>query len=76
MRLLQAYMRRLANRSGECARRANILLNNLLYDISEVGVPFDNVDAEALQKPAHWDIKFIERFMLVLGPVSSIFDFF
>jgi len=52
-----------------------VLLNNLLYDISEVGVPFDNVDAEALQKPAHWDIKFIERFMLVLGPVSSIFDF-
>jgi Mg2+-importing ATPase len=52
-----------------------VLLNNLLYDISEVGVPFDNVDAEALQKPAHWDIKFIERFMLVLGPVSSLFDF-
>jgi hypothetical protein len=51
------------------------LLNNLLYDISEVGVPFDNVDAEAPQKSAHWDIKFIERFMLVLGPVSSIFDF-
>jgi Mg2+-importing ATPase len=52
-----------------------VLLNNLLYDISEVGVPFDNVDTEALQKPAHWDIKFIERFMLVLGPVSSLFDF-
>jgi P-type Mg2+ transporter len=52
-----------------------VLLNNLLYDISEVGVPFDNVDAEALQKPAHWDIKFVERFMLVLGPVSSLFDF-
>lgn len=52
-----------------------VLLNNLLYDVSEVGVPFDNVDAEALQRPVHWDIRFIERFMLVLGPVSSLFDF-
>jgi Mg2+-importing ATPase len=52
-----------------------VLLNNLLYDLSEVGVPFDNVDAEALQRPVHWDIRFIERFMLVLGPVSSLFDF-
>ncbi len=53
-----------------------VLLNNLLYDFSEVGVPFDNVDEETLQRPAHWDFKFIERFMLVLGPVSSLFDFF
>jgi Mg2+-importing ATPase len=52
-----------------------VLLNNLLYDLSEVGVPFDNVDAAALQRPVHWDIRFIERFMLVLGPVSSVFDF-
>ena len=52
-----------------------VLLNNLLYDLSEVGVPFDNVDREALRRPARWDIKFIERFMLVLGPVSSLFDF-
>ena len=52
-----------------------ILLNNLLYDVSEVGVPFDNVDAEALRKPVHWDIRFIQRVMLVLGPVSSLFDF-
>ena len=52
-----------------------VLLNNLLYDCSEVGVPFDHVDAEALQQPVHWDIRFIERFMLVLGPVSSLFDF-
>lgn len=52
-----------------------VLLNNLLYDCSEVGVPFDNVDAEALQKPARWDMHFIQRFMLVLGPVSSLFDF-
>jgi Mg2+-importing ATPase len=53
-----------------------VLLNNLLYDVSEVGVPFDNVDMEALQRPMHWDIGFIERFMLVLGPLSSLFDFF
>ena len=52
-----------------------VLLNNLLYDVSEVGVPFDNVDEEALKRPVRWDIKFIERFMLVLGPVSSLFDF-
>jgi Mg2+-importing ATPase len=52
-----------------------VLLNNLLYDVSEVGVPFDNVDQEALVKPVHWDIARIERFMLILGPVSSAFDF-
>ena len=52
-----------------------VLLNNLLYDISEVGVPFDNVDEESLQRPVQWDTKFIERFMLVLGPVSTLFDF-
>ena len=52
-----------------------VLLNNLLYDVSEVGVPFDNVDEDALKRPVHWNIGFIERFMLVLGPVSSLFDF-
>ena len=51
-----------------------VLLNNLLYDISEIGVPFDNVDEEAVARPSHWDMQRIERFMLVLGPVSSIFD--
>jgi P-type Mg2+ transporter len=52
-----------------------ILLNNLLYDISEIAIPFDQVDEEAIAKPVKWDIKFIERFMLVFGPVSSVFDF-
>ena len=52
-----------------------VLLNNLLYDISEVGVPFDNVDAVSLLRPVQWDTQFIERFMLVLGPVSTLFDF-
>ena len=52
-----------------------ILLNNLLYDISEIAIPFDDVDAEAVARPVKWDVKFIERFMLVFGPVSSMFDF-
>jgi len=52
-----------------------ILLNNLLYDISEIAIPFDQVDEEAIAGPVKWDIRFIERFMLVFGPVSSLFDF-
>ena len=52
-----------------------VLLNNLLYDASEAGVPLDNVEAEALAKPVQWDLPLIQRFMLVLGPVSSLFDF-
>ena len=52
-----------------------ILLNNLLYDVSEIAIPFDRVDPEATARPVKWDVKLIERFMLVFGPVSSIFDF-
>jgi Mg2+-importing ATPase len=52
-----------------------ILLNNLLYDVSEIAIPFDRVDEEAISGPVKWDVKFIERFMLVFGPVSSVFDF-
>jgi Mg2+-importing ATPase len=52
-----------------------ILLNNLLYDASEMTIPTDNVDEEQLQRPAHWDTRFIRRFMTVFGPISSIFDF-
>lgn len=52
-----------------------ILLNNLLYDVSEITIPFDNVDQEYLNKPRQWDMRFIRNFMLVVGPVSSIFDF-
>jgi len=52
-----------------------ILLNNLLYDISEMTIPTDNVDEEQLEKPAHWDIRMIRRFMIFFGPISSIFDF-
>ncbi|MGB8910189.1 MAG: magnesium-translocating P-type ATPase [Candidatus Cybelea sp.] len=54
---------------------SQILLNNLLYDTSEMTIPTDNVDEERLQRPAHWNMRFIQRFMLVFGPISSIFDF-
>lgn len=53
-----------------------VLLNNLLYDVSEVGVPFDTVDPETVARPIHWDLGVIKRFMLILGPLSSVFDFF
>lgn len=52
-----------------------ILLNNLLYDGSQLAIPADRVDDEQLQAPAHWNIAFIRRFMLTFGPVSSLFDF-
>lgn len=52
-----------------------ILVNNLLYDASQVTIPSDNVDASYVRKPKHWDIGFISRFMLVMGPVSSLYDF-
>jgi len=52
-----------------------ILLNNLIYNVSEIAIPFDHVDLESVIGPVKWDVKLIERFMLVFGPVSSIFDF-
>ncbi len=52
-----------------------ILLNNFLYDLSQVTIPTDNVDAEYIIKPQRWDTRLIRNFMLFLGPISSIFDF-
>jgi len=52
-----------------------ILLNNILYDLSEVPIPLDEVDAEELRRPRVLDMNFIRNFMLVIGPVSSAFDF-
>lgn len=52
-----------------------ILLNNLLYDTSQLAIPTDTVDPEQLARPARWDIGLIRRFMLVFGPISSVFDF-
>ncbi|HEY5695772.1 MAG TPA: HAD-IC family P-type ATPase, partial [Candidatus Saccharimonadales bacterium] len=54
---------------------SQILLNNTLYDISQVSIPTDNVDEESLRKPRHWDIKFIKYYMLFFGPISSLYDF-
>ena len=54
---------------------SQILLNNLLYNTGQLSIPTDRVDAEALARPAAWDMKFIRHFMSVFGPVSSIFDF-
>lgn len=52
-----------------------ILLNNLLYDASQLAIPTDEVDADQLTKPSRWDLGFIRRFMLIFGPLSSLFDF-
>ena len=52
-----------------------ILLNNFLYDISQVGIPTDNVEPAYLFRPKRWDVGAIKRFMFVFGPVSSVFDF-
>jgi Mg2+-importing ATPase len=54
---------------------SQILLNNLLYDTSQLAIPTDNVDEEQLRRPSHWDIGFIRRFMICFGPLSSVFDF-
>jgi Mg2+-importing ATPase len=51
-----------------------ILLNNLLYDVSEIAIPLDQVDEETVAAPCRWDMRFVRDFMLVLGPVSSAFD--
>ncbi|WP_123024465.1 magnesium-translocating P-type ATPase [Mycolicibacterium stellerae] len=54
---------------------SQILLNNLLYDSSQLSIPADRVDDEQLHAPSHWNIAFIRRFMLTFGPISSLFDF-
>ncbi|MFD2420970.1 magnesium-translocating P-type ATPase [Amycolatopsis pigmentata] len=54
---------------------SQILLNNLLYDSSQLAIPTDSVDSELLARPSRWDIGLIRRFMLVFGPISSLFDF-
>ncbi len=52
-----------------------ILLNNLLYDLSETTIPLDRVDDAMIARPRRWDIDIIRKFMLVFGPLSSVFDF-
>ncbi len=52
-----------------------ILLNNFLYDLAQITIPTDNVDASYIDKPRRWDIKLIRDFMIYIGPLSSIYDF-
>ena len=54
---------------------SQILLNNLLYDASQLAIPTDHADEEQLARPSRWDVRFIRRFMLFFGPLSSVFDF-
>jgi Mg2+-importing ATPase len=54
---------------------AQILLNNLLYDTSQMAIPTDDVDPEQVASPTRWDVSFIRKFMLFFGPISSVFDF-
>ena len=51
-----------------------ILLQNMVYDLTQIAIPWDNVDEEFMRRPKKWDTKSLSRFMNVLGPVSSIFD--
>ena len=52
-----------------------ILLNNFLYDLSQITIPTDNVDEDYIRKPQRWDMHLVRNFMLFIGPISSIFDF-
>ncbi len=52
-----------------------IIVNNFLYDMSQLGCPTDNVDAEMLAKPLKWNLDNIRNFMVFIGPISSIFDY-
>jgi Mg2+-importing ATPase len=52
-----------------------ILINNLLYDISQTSIPWDSMDADFIDQPQKWDANGISKFMLYIGPISSIFDY-
>jgi Mg2+-importing ATPase len=52
-----------------------ILLNNFLYDLAQVTIPTDNVDDDFVRRPQRWNIDVIRKFMLVIGPISSVYDF-
>ncbi len=52
-----------------------ILLNNLLYDLSETAIPLDRVSDATIARPRRWDLDTVRKFMLVFGPLSSVFDF-
>ena len=52
-----------------------ILLNNFLYDLSQIAIPSDHVDKDYLRDPRPWNVGAIKKFMLIIGPISSIYDF-
>jgi Mg2+-importing ATPase len=52
-----------------------ILLNNFLYDVSQIAIPTDEVDRDYLTKPRPWNVGYIKKFMVIIGPISSIYDF-
>lgn len=54
---------------------SQILLTNLLYDLSQLAIPTDNIDPEDLNRPQKWDLNLIKRYMYIFGPLSSLFDF-
>ena len=54
---------------------AQLLLQNLLYDMSQIAIPLDTVDKEYIDRPRKWDTSGITRFILYIGPISSIFDY-
>src|SRR5947208_5929030 len=54
--------------------QTQILLNNLLYDLSELGIPFDRVSAQATAQPQVWSMSRLMRFAAIMGPLSSVFD--
>jgi Mg2+-importing ATPase len=51
-----------------------VLLNNLIYDLSQIGIPFDSADASDLARPRGWDMPGLVRFTAIMGPLSSLFD--
>jgi len=54
---------------------SQVLLNNLMYDVSQFTLPTDKVDFEDVKKPLRWNMKFIRKYMFAFGPISSVFDF-
>jgi Mg2+-importing ATPase len=52
-----------------------ILLNNFLYDFAQITIPTDNIDPVYVERPQRWNIGMIRNFMLLIGPVSSLYDF-
>ena len=52
-----------------------ILVQNLLYDVSQISIPWDTMDDEFIEKPQQWDARGTTRFMMFIGPISSIFDY-